>query len=268
MRFTESIDISMQGPGSRHPSRSTRGVTRLIQEEAMTSTINKKSGQGLSDGVVSELATFWEVLPGHEDELRAATERFAGTLSAGRPGQEPPHRPAGPAPRDLRQRDADDVGHDVRERLGPLLRRLRPDRHPPLPGLDGAHHPVHARRGVAPGVRRGGQVPPGQPRHRGADEAQRPRPQGDRPVGAEPGDRLLQQPARVHDAGDRQGPARERGVPAGAGRSCCRGGAGTSGAEAAAGGGRDDLPSLAAHPSPTSLGIGASKSTDSHKEKS
>jgi hypothetical protein len=47
----------------------------------MTATINKKSGQGLSDGVVSELATFWEVLPGHEDELRAATERFAATLS-------------------------------------------------------------------------------------------------------------------------------------------------------------------------------------------
>ena len=46
----------------------------------MTSTISKKTGGGLSDGVVSELATFWEVLPGHEDELRAATERFADTL--------------------------------------------------------------------------------------------------------------------------------------------------------------------------------------------
>ena len=48
----------------------------------MSSTSNKKSGLGLSDGVVSELATFWEVLPGHEDELRAATERFAATLRA------------------------------------------------------------------------------------------------------------------------------------------------------------------------------------------
>jgi hypothetical protein len=48
----------------------------------MTATISKKSGQGLSDGVVSELATFWEVRPGHEDELRAATERFADTLRA------------------------------------------------------------------------------------------------------------------------------------------------------------------------------------------
>jgi len=46
----------------------------------MTSTINRKSGKGLSDGVVSELATYWNVLPGHEDELRAATERFADTL--------------------------------------------------------------------------------------------------------------------------------------------------------------------------------------------
>ena len=46
----------------------------------MTTTISKKSGKGLSDGVVSELATYWNVLPGHEDELRAATERFADTL--------------------------------------------------------------------------------------------------------------------------------------------------------------------------------------------
>jgi hypothetical protein len=45
-----------------------------------TTTIDQKSGGGLVDGVVSELATFWDVLPGHEDELRAATERFAATL--------------------------------------------------------------------------------------------------------------------------------------------------------------------------------------------
>jgi hypothetical protein len=43
-------------------------------------TISTKSGKGLSDGVISELATFWEVLPGHEEELRAATQRFADTL--------------------------------------------------------------------------------------------------------------------------------------------------------------------------------------------
>jgi hypothetical protein len=47
-----------------------------------TTTTDKKSGGGLSDGVVSELATFWNVLPGHEDELRAATQRFAATLSS------------------------------------------------------------------------------------------------------------------------------------------------------------------------------------------
>lgn len=46
----------------------------------MTTTTSVKSGLGLSDGVVSELATYWNVLPGHEDELRAATERFAATL--------------------------------------------------------------------------------------------------------------------------------------------------------------------------------------------
>ena len=46
----------------------------------MTSAVTTKSGKGLSYGVVSELATYWEVLPGHEDELRAATERFAAVL--------------------------------------------------------------------------------------------------------------------------------------------------------------------------------------------
>jgi hypothetical protein len=48
----------------------------------MTSDVTTKSGKGLSYGVVSELATYWQVLPGHEDELRAATQRFAATLSA------------------------------------------------------------------------------------------------------------------------------------------------------------------------------------------
>jgi hypothetical protein len=45
-----------------------------------TPAVNDKSGKGLSDGVVSELATYWNVLPGHEEELRAATQRFAQTL--------------------------------------------------------------------------------------------------------------------------------------------------------------------------------------------
>jgi len=47
----------------------------------MTTTTNVKSGRGLSYGVVSELATYWDVLPGHEDELRAATVRFADVLA-------------------------------------------------------------------------------------------------------------------------------------------------------------------------------------------
>jgi hypothetical protein len=46
----------------------------------MTSAVTTKSGKGLSSGVVSELATYWNVLPGHEDELRAATQRFANVL--------------------------------------------------------------------------------------------------------------------------------------------------------------------------------------------
>ena len=46
----------------------------------MTTANSQKSGRGLSDGLVSELATYWNVLPGHEDELRAATQRFADTL--------------------------------------------------------------------------------------------------------------------------------------------------------------------------------------------
>ncbi len=52
----------------------------MTTDNKTTTTTNKKTGGGLSDGVVSELATFWNVLPGHEDELRAATERFADLL--------------------------------------------------------------------------------------------------------------------------------------------------------------------------------------------
>ena len=52
----------------------------MTMTTTISNTTGKKSGMGLSDGVVSELATFWDVLPGHEDELRAATERFAATL--------------------------------------------------------------------------------------------------------------------------------------------------------------------------------------------
>jgi hypothetical protein len=50
------------------------------QVEPTTTQFTKKSGKGNRDGVISELATFWEVKPGHEAELRAATERLANTL--------------------------------------------------------------------------------------------------------------------------------------------------------------------------------------------
>ena len=43
----------------------------------MTTAISKKSGKGITDGVISEMAGFWDVLPGHEEELAAATQRMA-----------------------------------------------------------------------------------------------------------------------------------------------------------------------------------------------
>lgn len=50
------------------------------QPEGNTTQFDRKSGKGLRDGVVSELFTIWDVKPGHEEELRAATERLATTL--------------------------------------------------------------------------------------------------------------------------------------------------------------------------------------------
>lgn len=63
----------------------------------MTTTTTVKSGKGLSDGVVSELATYWNVLPGHTDELRAATERFSNVLH-----QVPPEKNVSTGLRDQR----------------------------------------------------------------------------------------------------------------------------------------------------------------------
>jgi hypothetical protein len=52
----------------------------------MTETqITVKSGKGIRDGVVSELTVFFEVQPGHEEELRAACRRFTDGLHAARP---------------------------------------------------------------------------------------------------------------------------------------------------------------------------------------
>jgi hypothetical protein len=45
-----------------------------------TGQVTTKSGKGLIDGVVSELAAFFTVKPGHEEELRAAVRRFAEML--------------------------------------------------------------------------------------------------------------------------------------------------------------------------------------------
>ena len=45
-----------------------------------TGQLDKKSGKGLSTGVISELASYWNVKPGHEDELRAAALRFGDML--------------------------------------------------------------------------------------------------------------------------------------------------------------------------------------------
>lgn len=62
-------------------------MTQKLQSEpttttrsAVTTKTTSKSGKGATHGVISELATYWDVLPGHEDELRAATQRFAETL--------------------------------------------------------------------------------------------------------------------------------------------------------------------------------------------
>jgi len=46
----------------------------------MNTTLTIKSGKGLSYGVVSELAAFFDVVPGHEEALREACQRFAVTV--------------------------------------------------------------------------------------------------------------------------------------------------------------------------------------------
>ena len=52
------------------------------QPAESTTQYTAKAGKGARDGVVSELATFYEVKPGHEEELRAATERLANGLKS------------------------------------------------------------------------------------------------------------------------------------------------------------------------------------------
>jgi hypothetical protein len=42
----------------------------------MTSAFSKQAGKGLSDGVTSEVAAYFDVLPGHQDKLNEAVRRF------------------------------------------------------------------------------------------------------------------------------------------------------------------------------------------------
>jgi hypothetical protein len=57
-------------------------MAQTDQPEGNTTQVTAKSGKGNRDGVVSELFTIWEVKPGHEEELRAATERLANGLKS------------------------------------------------------------------------------------------------------------------------------------------------------------------------------------------
>jgi hypothetical protein len=42
----------------------------------MTMAVTKRSGKGLRDGVISELAAYFDIRPGHDEKLRAAVRRF------------------------------------------------------------------------------------------------------------------------------------------------------------------------------------------------
>ena len=46
----------------------------------MVVSMNRKSGLGLSDGVVSELTVVWTVRPGHEESVRAACKRLVDVI--------------------------------------------------------------------------------------------------------------------------------------------------------------------------------------------
>ncbi len=48
----------------------------------MTVALSKKSGKGVSHGVVSELTAFFHVKPGRGDQMRAALERFGHATDA------------------------------------------------------------------------------------------------------------------------------------------------------------------------------------------
>lgn len=46
----------------------------------MTSTTSNHAGKGLRDGLTAEVATFFDVIPGHQEELRAAAGRFTDAI--------------------------------------------------------------------------------------------------------------------------------------------------------------------------------------------
>ena len=48
----------------------------------MTTAVNKKSGKGSNDGMISELTTFWDILPGdgHADGARAAGQAMVDAI--------------------------------------------------------------------------------------------------------------------------------------------------------------------------------------------
>jgi hypothetical protein len=59
-------------------TQETIGMTTQTAEKKVK--LDKKSGKGLRDGAISEGAFFFDVKPGHEQELRAAVERWADFL--------------------------------------------------------------------------------------------------------------------------------------------------------------------------------------------
>jgi hypothetical protein len=62
-------------PGRDSLSTSTTPATKGDYRSA-TTEYSVKSGKGLVHNVSAELATFWEVKPGHGDQLREAVKRF------------------------------------------------------------------------------------------------------------------------------------------------------------------------------------------------
>ena len=79
----------------------------------MTATITKKAGKGSGDRVISEMATFFTVIPGKAEELRAACEQFAATALKGDPKVIQKSGLRDTAACALQQRSAAAVGHDL-----------------------------------------------------------------------------------------------------------------------------------------------------------